>query len=329
MNSHHVRGTGHELRGLVPPLVTPFTDDDRIDLESLQRQASWLMDAGAQGLWLNGTTGEFFALNEAERTAAIASVRAVVPPDKGFIVGQIGAPSTREALRLAGLAADAGADFLAAVTPYYVEFDDRELTEYYREIRASVDLPLLVYQVPMMAKTRLQIPTVLRLVEEEIVIGIKDSSNDIGWLKGLLAAARRAGLDLRAFVGGGRLVDASILAGASGAMCAIANLVPTHCANLVHAALTDDWSTARELQAELLDLTEAMELPDRNGWGQTLATYKFLLAESDAITADICRAPLRALNRQERDHLHTHALPIMRRLESNARTTVDAGLGMA
>jgi 4-hydroxy-tetrahydrodipicolinate synthase len=218
---------------------------------------------------------------------------------------------------------------VAAVTPYYLSSDEDELTTYYRAIHDAAGLPLLIYQVPMMAKTTLRVDAVLNLAREGTVVGIKDSSGDIGWLRNLTTRAAAEGLFLRAFVGGGALVDVSMLAGAAGAMCVIANLVPAHCRRLVAACVAGDWAVATSLQAELITLIRTLALPGRLNWTTTLSVYKFVLAERAVISSATCTRPIRPLQAGEREGIRTNALPLIERLEGEAGVVAHGSTGRA
>jgi 4-hydroxy-tetrahydrodipicolinate synthase len=306
----------YRLQGLIPPLVTPLFEDESLDLESLRRQAAWVVANGASGLWVNGTSGEFHALSRGERGAVVAAVREAMPSRDGVLVAQVGAASTRDAIGLAADAVAAGADVISAVTPYYLSFNDQELMDYYRAIRATVTVPLMIYQVPMMAKAMLRVDTVLALAREGTIVGIKDSSGDISWLNSLVSRAASEEVELRAFVGGGSMVHTSLLAGAAGAMCAVANIVPAHCSRLVAAGLAGDWPLAAALQGELMQVIRAMELPSRTTWTSTLSVLKFVLAERGVIATATCARPVRPLEPAEQDRLRTLALPVIERLGS-------------
>jgi 4-hydroxy-tetrahydrodipicolinate synthase len=295
-----------------------MTGDGAIDRDSLARQVRWLLDAGASGLWVNGTTGEFHALDADERTAVVADVVAAASED-GFVIAQVGAPATRTAQRLAERAKDAGADWVAAVAPYYMAFDQAELMDYYRAVARAAGEPVVAYQIPLMTKVSLTVESVVELCAEGTIAGIKDSAGDIAWLRRLIERSREQGLDLRVFAGGGGMVDSSILAGAPGAMCAIANLVPRHCAGLVERALAGDWAEAARRQTQLNRLIEALRLPGRPLWGAaTLPPYKHVLATRGLIAGETCSAPLRPLDAAERLRLRERALPLVEELETVA-----------
>ena len=313
----------NELNGIIPPLILPMTPDGGLDAASLRRQVDFMIAAGVGGLWVNGTTGEFYALEADERAAVVAEVvRAAA--GRVPVIAQVGDTVTRRAIRHARAAVEAGADFVAAIAPYYVVFSQSELLAYYRDLAAAVPRPLLVYKLPQMTKVALTVENVLALARSGTITAIKDSSSDMTYFRALTQQARAGGVPLRCFVGGGSLVDTSLLMGGHGAMCAIANLVPRHCVALYCAAAAGDWTEAARLQAELQDFIEALLLPARPQWATTIAVYKWLLRAEGVIASDTAAAPLAPLTAAEQAHLETHALPRLRRLEARSAAPVEA-----
>jgi len=307
----HVR----RLRGLFPPLALPLTAGGDLDFDSLNRQVDYLLTGPVNGLWVNGTTGDFFALTEEEGAAVLGAVikriRGSVP-----VVAQIGDTVTRKVIRKGQLAIAAGADYLAVVLPYYLDYSQDELKEHYRAVSTALKRPLILYQLPQMCKVSLTVRTVIELAREGVLVGIKDSSGNQEYFRRLIETARAESVTLRAFVGGGTLMDVSLLAGADGLMCAVANLVPALCHRLCSAAQAGDWEQARRLQSSIIELTEAMRLPDRPNWAATVAVYKWLLRELGVIASDAVFAPLKPLTEGEQARLQQRALPLLREMTS-------------
>src|SRR5919202_732807 len=154
------------LHGIFVPMVTPITDDERVDHASLHRLIDFLVEGGVHGIWVMGTTGEFAAFPEEERAAAIQTtvdqVAGRVP-----IIANVGDSSTGLALRHARRAVDAGADALALTPPHYYQHSMDEMLTHYRTVKqAFPDLPLLVYNIPQNVKVKMAVPTVLELARE-------------------------------------------------------------------------------------------------------------------------------------------------------------------
>jgi len=135
-----------DFSGVFPAMVTPFTDDNRIDTESLREDAQRLEKAGVDGLVPVGSTGESATLSHAEHVEVIEAVVDAVE-DVPVIAGT-GSNNTAEALDLSQQAAEAGADALLLISPYYNKPEPEGMYEHYRQIADAVDLPQIVYNVP-------------------------------------------------------------------------------------------------------------------------------------------------------------------------------------
>ena len=301
------------LRGLIPPLVLPLSQEAAIDFPSLERQVDYLLAGSINGLWVNGTTGDFFALTDQEGAAVL---QAVVKQVNGRVpvIAQIGDTVTRKVIGKGQLALEAGADYLAVVLPYYLDYSQEELKAHYRAVSRALNRPLILYQLPQMCKVSLTVPTVIELAREGTLIGIKDSSGNQEYYRLLIETAREEAVTLRCFVGGGMLMDVSLLAGGSGLMCAVANLAPAPCAQLYGHAQAGEWEQVRDLQSQIIRLNRALRLPDRTNWAPTVAIYKWLLRELGVIECDAVFAPLQPLSAAEQAQLRKRALPSLQEL---------------
>lgn len=292
------------LSGVIPPLCLPLDGRQRVDRERLGEQARRLAAAGSAGLWVNGTTGEFFAVDEAERAAV---VRAVVNSGIDIpVVAQIGATSTRLAIRNAELAADAGAAALASLVPFYLRYERSEILDHFRAIAQAVALPLYVYHLPQMTGVTLEPSVIAELAGDGVIVGVKDSSGDIGYFKALTVLP-----DLETYIGTGALADVSLAVGGTGLMCAIANVVPALVVSIYQAAQGGDWSRAIREQRILDQVIAALRLPGRREWGATLPVYKFVLRELGIFSTAEVFAPIAPLSDDEETLLRERALPLV------------------
>ncbi len=304
---------GQRLRGVIPPLVLPLDPDGGIDFDSLDRQIQFLLTGGVDGLWVNGTTGDFFALGIRERAEVVAAaVRAAA--GRVPVIAQVGDASTRRAITHAQRALDAGADALAVVLPYYLEYSQRELKGHYRLISRAVQRPLFLYQLPQMCKVSLTIPSILELAREGTLLGIKDSAGDVDFYGRLLRRVADEHSTLRCFYGAGPLLDVSLFVGGHGVMCAIANLVPHLCKRVVEAAARGDWGAARAAQQRVLGLIDRLGLPGRSNWAPSVAVYKWMLQQLGVIAHAGVLDPLEPLTAEEQEMLAKDALPTARAL---------------
>ncbi len=211
------------LHGIFPPVLTPLHEDQRIDHESLASLVDHLIGEGVHGIWAMGTTGEFACFDADERESAIRTtvqaVRGRVP-----IIANVGDASTHLTLEHARRAARLGVDAIAATPPYYYPNNQDELDGYYREIHAAVELPLLLYHIPQTVKVKVDPPFVRKLARDGVIVGLKDSQNDLEWYRRVLFNAQADGVDLRCFLGTTGLIDLVVYAGGAGAIPGISNV---------------------------------------------------------------------------------------------------------
>ena len=165
----------HDYKGVIVPIITPFTPDEKIDVGSLKNLVEYLIDSGVHGIWAAGTSGEFSSLTDPERLLLIKTVADQVN-NRIPIIGNISATSTKLAVKLAKECNDIGIDGLAATPPYYYDSSQSELLDHFIQIKNITKLPLWVYNIPSTVKTTVEPSTIAALAKDSIVIGIKDSS---------------------------------------------------------------------------------------------------------------------------------------------------------
>jgi 4-hydroxy-tetrahydrodipicolinate synthase len=290
------------LHGIFVPMVTPLTDDERVDHASMRRLIDFLIEGGVHGIWVMGTTGEFAAFPEEERAAAIETtvdhVAGRVP-----VIANVGDSSTGLALRHARHAARLGADALALTPPHYYPHSMDEMLSHFRTLKqAHPDLPLLVYNIPQTVKVKMTVQTTLQLATEGTVQGIKDSQNDLRWFRQLAVGARAAGLgqNFRLFLGTRALIDAGALLNAHGAIPATANVAPAACAETWEASIRGDFAQAARAQELVLDF-EDLALIARGGSSEAAgySSMKHTLREWGIIQNPRVTRPLREFSDAE------------------------------
>ncbi|MEV6715042.1 4-hydroxy-tetrahydrodipicolinate synthase [Lentzea sp. NPDC051208] len=173
-------------------MVTPFTPDGDLDLKGAQELAAHLVDkGGADGLVVNGTTGEAPTTTGAEKAQIIRAVKEAVG-DRTHVLAGVGTNSTRHTIELSRQAEESGADGLLVVTPYYSKPTQEGVENHFRQVANASGLPALLYDIPGRTGTAIDTETLLRLAEHPRIVGVKDCKVD------LLATARviaETGLD--------------------------------------------------------------------------------------------------------------------------------------
>jgi 4-hydroxy-tetrahydrodipicolinate synthase len=288
----------NRLRGIFTPILTPQDDDESVDHASLRRLVTYLLDQGVHGIWATGTTGEFPCLGRDERASVVETVVNTVNGRVPIVVG-IGDASTRLAIDHGRAAERLGADAIALTPPYYYVNSQDELIEHFRAVRAAVDLPLLVYNIPQNVKARMEVPTVLTLASEGTVVGVKDSQNDLDWFRQVMTKTADKGLTFRGFLGTRLLIDAGRIVGAHGSIPGVANVVAADCVGAYEASQTGDWATADRHTRRILDVQRIIGLARGSATASNFSGMKAILKSLGVLTSARVRLPLRTVTSDE------------------------------
>jgi len=204
-----------EIGGVLTAMVTPFTEDRSVDEAAARALARRLIDHGSHGLVLAGTTGESPTLDDAEKISLLRAVRDEVGPDVLLICGT-GSNDTRHSERLSAAAADAGADAVLAVTPYYNKPNFTGIRAHYEVVAKAAGIPVVLYNIPSRVVVNLSPEQLADLAQIENVVAVKQANDDeLQPIEGLRVLAGNDGTFLRALeMGGpGGVLVASHLAG--------------------------------------------------------------------------------------------------------------------
>lgn len=261
MKSAAGSGPGREarhqvLRGLIPPMVTPLSARDTLDIPGLGRLVEHLLSGGVHGLFLLGTTGEGPGLSYRLRRELVERTCRLVRRRVPVLVG-ITDTSIVESVALARHAADCGANALVASTPYYFHAGQQELVEYYDALVRELPLPLYLYNMPSLTKIVIEPGTVRRLMEEPRIIGIKDSSGDLAYFDCLLSMARER-TDWGVYMGHEDLTSEAVQRGAHGGVNGGANLLPRLFVENYEAAAAGDTERAAQLNEKVRRLASSI-----------------------------------------------------------------------
>ncbi len=225
--------TSNPLSGIVPPLVTPLNAAGALDVEGFERLIERVIAGGVSGLFVLGSSGEGPCLPWAVRHAVTHSACRIAAGRVPVLVG-ITNTAVEESVGMACVAAEAGASAVVATTPYYFVPDDVEIELWARHLAAQCPLPLFLYNMPSCSRTCIPIGTVRHLLDVENIIGIKDSSGLLPYMKELceVASAREGWTVLS---GSEELLVPSMHHGARGGVLGGAMLDPRLFVDLYHA----------------------------------------------------------------------------------------------
>ena len=242
------------ITGSLVAIVTPMLEDGRLDLARFRKLIDWHIAEGTDGIVVVGTTGESPTVNFDEHKELI---RIAVEHSKGRIpiIAGTGANSTAEAIELSASAKKNGATASLSVVPYYNKPTQEGMYQHFRKIAETVDLPMIVYNVPVRTVADLQNDTVLRLAQVPGIIGIKDATANIERGTDLI---KRAPRNFAIYSGEDAGALALILMGGHGVISVTANVAPRMMHEMCAAALVGDVKTARELNLRLIGLHQKL-----------------------------------------------------------------------
>jgi 2-dehydro-3-deoxy-D-pentonate aldolase len=252
-----------KLRGIIPPVVTAFTANEELDLPRLKAHIDWQIECGVHGIFVLGTTGEFYGLDEREKQTVVATAVAHCR-DRSPVYAGTGAETTREVIRLTKMAEKEGAAGVSVITPYFIKPTQAELFEHFRKVAESTKLPVVLYNnLATCGGLAIEPDTVARLAEVPNIIGIKDSSGD---LQNTIEIMRNTSRDKFSVLNGrDTLILAALQAGVQGAIPASCNIAPELCVGLYESFLKGDLTAAKEFQSRLHPIRMAMTLGTGNG----------------------------------------------------------------
>lgn len=243
-----------ELRGSIPPLVTPFKDG-AVDVATFEALVERQIAEGSHGVLVTGTTGEPSTLTTPERIR-LFEVAVKVAHGRVPVVAAPGGQSHADTVEMMAGAERAGVDAMLVVTPYFLRPPQRGLVEYYVDLARRTARPLMIYHIPGRAAVNVTVDTVAAIAERAPnLVGIKHAVVDLDFATALL---KRMGMEFRIFVGLEELSFPMMAVGACGLMNAVGNLLPRRVAELCDAVWANDLAGARAIHYALDELNRAV-----------------------------------------------------------------------
>ena len=244
-----------KLHGVMPPITTPF-QNGKLASDKLKKNFQKWNRTGLSGFLVLGSNGEAVYLNEREKIKVIEVSRESIPKSKIMMVGT-GMESTQETIRFTNQAAKLGTDCALVVTPSYFKgsMKPQLLYDHFIAVAESSQIGILVYNVPQFTGINLEPEWVAKLSEHPNIIGVKDSSGNIGQLSEIIHLSRK-GFDV--FVGSAPVFFPALCVGAGGGILAVANVVPQECVQIQNLFKRGKMEEAKGLQGRLTPLANAV-----------------------------------------------------------------------
>jgi len=244
------------IAGIFVPNMVPLNDDGQINEPELRRYIDWLIASGVQGLYPNGSTGEFLRFTPEERQRIVKIVCEQADGKVPVLAGAAEA-NVRETLKACEIYANYGARAVAIVSPFYYRLSPESVYAYFREIARNTPIDVTLYNIPMFASP-IDVPTLARLSEFPRVIGIKDSSGDVTAMERMIHAVRPNRPDFVFLTGWEAALVPMLMVGANGGTLATAGVVPEVTRRMFDLTRAGQIDQAMDLQRRMLDLFDAL-----------------------------------------------------------------------
>jgi 4-hydroxy-tetrahydrodipicolinate synthase len=244
--------SGRPFGRVLTAMVTPFTAQGRLDLDTAQKLAHQLVERGCDGLVVNGTTGESPTTTDIEKEELVRAVVQAVGGRTAVVAGA-GTYDTAHSVQLARQAAQAGAHGLLLVTPYYSRPPQAGLVAHFTTVADATDLPVMLYDIPPRSLVPIALDTLYQLAEHPRIVAVKDAKGDLGGGAKIIATT-----DLAYYCGDDVLNLPWLSVGAVGFVSVIGNVVADRLRAMITAFEAGEVGTAREVYVATLALIRTL-----------------------------------------------------------------------
>lgn len=244
--------TPRPFGAVLTAMATPFGPDGSLDLDGAAALATHLVDAGNDGLVVNGTTGESPTTSDAEQDAVLRAVLDAVG-DRAYVVAGVGTNDTAHTVELALAAQKTGAHGLLVVTPYYSKPPQEGLVRHFGTVADATDLDVILYDIPGRSGVPIEAETLVRLAEHDRIVAVKDAKDDL-----FSSAEVMAATGLAYYSGTDELNLAHLCQGAAGTISVVGHAASAQYAQMVACVDASDIAGAAAVHRSLLPVVRAM-----------------------------------------------------------------------
>lgn len=283
------------LKGIIPPMITPLTENGELDLIGLEKLIEHLISGGVHGIFILGTNGEGPSLTYALRKELIHNACKFVDHRVPVLVG-ITDTSFEGSIEIAQCSKEAEADAVVVAPPYYFPVSQSEMMEYLENLIPELPLPVMMYNMPSHTKLHLSLETV-RKAKELGAIGIKDSSGDMAYFYSLIEEFKDSP-EFSIITGTELFIPESIIHGGDGAVAGGANFFPRLYVDLYEASLANDKNAITELRNKVIKVYDTIYSVGKHTSRITKGTKTALAVMG--ICNDYMAQPLRKFKPNER-----------------------------
>ena len=287
--------------GVVPPVVTPDTPDHQLDVVSFERSINRLIEAGVDGLFFLGSSGEVVFATDERRDQIVREAVRIVTHRVPVLVGIIDT-ETERVLEHGRRALALGADALVATAPFYALGGPADVEEHFRILHQELDAPLFAYDIPVCVHIKLPWKMLARLGAEGVLAGVKDSSGDDVSFRYLVQENEKNGHPLTLLTGHEIVVDGALLSGADGSVPGLANVEPKGYVRMWKAAQDGNWAEVKREQDRLNEISHIFDVTTGvQGYGAGVGAFKCALNLMGIFDSDQMPRPVKPLDDQNRE----------------------------
>ncbi len=287
--------TTQKFAGVYPPVVVPDTPDHQLDVVSFERSINRMIDAGVDGLFFLGSSGEVVFSTDERRRQIISEAVRIVDHRVPVMVGIIDT-ETERVLEHGRVAQELGADVLVATAPFYALGGMAEVEEHFRILHAELDLPIFAYDIPVCVHTKLPWKLLAKLGAEGVLAGVKDSSGDDVSFRYLVQENEKLGHPLTLLTGHEVVVDGAYLGGADGSVPGLANVEPEGYVRMWKAAQAGDWATVKAEQDRLNEISHIWDvITGVQGYAGGVGAFKTAMHLMGVFDSPTMPRPVKAL----------------------------------
>jgi len=245
-------GVRKKLSGIIPPIGTPLTPDERVDERGMRRLVDHLVKHGVNAIFANGGMGAFALLSDQTQARA---VEIVIDEVHGRVPVMAGAADTssKRVIEKAKRMAKLGADYISILPPYYFPLTTESVTKFYLDVAEAIPNPIVIYDNPYTTHYRIPLDSIFQLAEVPHIVGLKESDQDVErWQS--LTHHFKSDPDFSILIGTEGLIKVALLMGADGVVSGLHNVAPQVAVELYRLVRSGDTNGADLFQQKLIDL---------------------------------------------------------------------------
>ena len=248
-----------EVKGVIPPLITPLTKDEHLDEAGLKRLLNYVIDGGVHGVFVLGSTGEFYGLEYSEKQKIVEKT---IEEVNGRVPVYVGASAitTSESVKLAKMAKSCGAQALSVLTPMFVSPTEEELYQHFKAVAQATDLPNILYNNPDKTGINMSPRLVKRLAQIDNIVGVKDTSGDITLTCEYIRQNNTENSQFAVVAGKDTMIFPVLMCGGKGCVAGTANVLPKLVVEIYNKYMAKDYEGALKAQYRLSVFRNAYSL---------------------------------------------------------------------